>query len=80
MRNKDQIYKKVVTLGPGASFGEFALMSKNGVRAARITVSEDEHAHLGVLSREDYEKCLYKIDKGRHEYQIEFLRSIPYFS
>lgn len=52
LRDKDQDYKKVGVLGIGDCFGEYALMSKKGLRAARITVLENEqYVNLGVLNR-----------------------------
>lgn len=86
LREKDRNFQKVATLGVGDSFGEFALMQKKenkekGLRAARITVPENEQdVNLGVLNRDSYEKCLYRFDKSKQELHIDFLLSIPYLS
>jgi len=71
LKNKDQKFKEVATRGLGDSFGELALLSKQGskhqygVRAARVVAGD--HVHLGVLSEEDYNRCLSKIEKHRQE-------------
>jgi len=72
LKPKDQKFKEVATRGLGDSFGELALLSKQaskhqvGVRAARVVAAGD-HVHLGVLSEEDYNRCLAKIEKHRQE-------------
>ena len=50
--------KKLMT---GASFGELALVSKNGKRTASIKA--ENTAYLGVIKREEYNKCFTKKEK-----------------
>ena len=57
------MFKEVATRGIGDSFGELALLVKNGVRNARVISSS--HLHLGVLCEEAYTRCLGKIEKHR---------------
>ena len=71
------IYKTVATLKQGESFGELALISKKGLRAARIVA--DSYCCLGVLWADDYTKCLMKIEKSSKERLVEFIKEMPYF-
>ena len=81
LRDRDRNFKLVATLGVGDSFGELALMEKDGLRAARITIPDNKKkVNLGVLNRASYEKCVYRFDKRKQEFYIDFLLSIPYFS
>lgn len=66
-------------MNEGETFGELALISVDGVRAARITTAGKDLTKFGVLSHDDYNKCLRKIDKQRQLEQQEFIKNIPYF-
>jgi hypothetical protein len=63
LKSKDQMFKEVAVRGIGDSFGELALLTKHGVRNARIVARNQ--LHLGVLCEEAYHRCLSKIEKHR---------------
>ena len=44
----ETVYKRVATLNPGDTFGELALLEKNGKRSA--TIIANQTTYLGVLS------------------------------
>lgn len=60
MTHYDTIYKKVATLEAGKGFGELALVNKRGLRQA--TIQAEEYSYLGVISKEDFDRCLAKIE------------------
>ena len=62
-------------MGPGESFGEWALIS-NEPRKASVFAEED--THFLIISKEDYAENLAKIEKAETEKLIEFIRQIPY--
>lgn len=57
----ETVYKKVATLKPGDTFGELALLEKNGKRSA--TIIADQTTYLGVLSEEEFSKYIRKTEK-----------------
>lgn len=65
-------WMRVATLHQGKGFGELALMSeKNGLRAARIV--SIEKSSMGVITRDDYNKCLLKIEKKKRDQLFDFV-------
>lgn len=70
-------WNKVATLKEGSSFGELALIDKKGLRAARIVCSTK--CSMGIITRDDYNKCLSKIVKKMREAKVAFLYSMPQF-
>jgi len=74
----ETIFKKVGLLTHGQSFGELALINRDGKRAARITCEAE--TYLGVICKSDYDSCLEKIEIQHQSKLIEFIKSIPYFS
>ena len=74
----ETIFKTVGVLTQGQSFGELALINKDGKRNARITC--DSETFLGVICKYDYDSCLEKIEIEHQTKLIEFIKSIPYFS
>ena len=72
------IWKRVVILNQGDSFGELALIdSRSGKRAARIVCTQD--CYMGVIAAQDYHKTLSKIENKKRDKMIEFIRQMPYF-
>lgn len=74
----ETIYKTVGTRSQGQSFGELALINRDGKRNARITCEAE--TYLGVLCKADYDGCLEKIEIEHQSNLIEFIKSMPYFS
>jgi CRP-like cAMP-binding protein len=72
-------FVEVKQLTSGQSFGEMALKNfNNSTRAATIVCLSD--CDLVVLSRSDYKKILEKIDDKILEFDLKFLKAMPYFS
>ena len=51
----------MVSLKQGEGFGELALISKKGIRNARVAA--ETPVVLGVLKKDDYNATLVKIEK-----------------
>jgi len=64
-----------VTVGPGGSFGELALI-EDLRRAATIVCLKA--THLMTIQKDEYKDLLQRIDKKRQEGLMEFLEGIPY--
>lgn len=77
LESHDRRFKKVVSLKQGEGFGELALISKKGIRNARVAA--ESPVTLGVLKKDDYNATLVKIEKQRLEHYCSFLQSISYF-
>ena len=77
-KDLDEMIKfiEIVTLGPGKSFGELALI-KSSTRAARVIWKEDWK--FAVLNKDLYQNVLRKIDEQNKEDKINFLKQIPLF-
>lgn len=70
---------EVKQLGSGQSFGEMALKNlNNSTRAATIVCLSD--CDVVTLNRQDYKKILEKIDDKILEFDLKFLKAMPYFS
>eukprot|EP00347_Sterkiella_histriomuscorum_P019194 403342576 len=78
IRVEDQVklFIEFTQLKAGKSFGELALI-KNRPRAATITCIED--CHFAVMSKNDYEKVLQKIELKKMQKIIDFLHQLPFF-
>lgn len=70
-------WNRVAVLKEGSSFGELALIDKKGLRAARIVCTT--RCSMGIISRDDYDKCLAKIDKKHRSKMVNFLEQMPQF-
>jgi CRP-like cAMP-binding protein len=68
--------RETITLGPGKSFGELALIMRKP-RAATIRCLED--THFATLDKVDYEKSLSKIAKKRLHKIVDFMTHLPCF-
>ena len=68
---------EILTLGPGKSFGELALI-KSANRSARIVWVEDWK--FAVLNKDLYQNVLRKIDEQNKEDKINFLKQIPFLA
>jgi len=66
---------ELLRLGPGKSFGEFALLNDTR-RAATILATKD--THFLTVPREEYKMLLEKIERKNQEKNLEFLRNVPY--
>jgi len=51
-------FQKIKELSAGDSFGELALISKQGTRTASIQALKD--TYLGVISKDDYDKIFLR--------------------
>lgn len=71
-----KLFIEFTQLKAGKSFGELALI-KNRPRAATITCIED--CHFAVMSKNDYEKVLQKIELKKMQKIIDFLHQLPFF-
>jgi CRP-like cAMP-binding protein len=71
------VYKEVVQLGTGSSFGELALIN-NKPRAATIKCLSD--CHFAVISKNVYEKVLKKIEIKNQNQLVDFLKHLPFFA
>jgi len=70
------LFIEFTQLKSGKSFGELALI-KNKPRAATIRCVED--CHFAVMSKDDYEKVLQKIEMKKIQKNIEFMHQLPFF-
>ena len=66
---------EVVKLIAGKSFGELALI-KNKPRAATIKCLED--CHFAVMSKQDYQKVLQRIEQKNLNKIVDFLHQLPF--
>jgi len=78
LTDKQFILCKIKSLREGASFGDEALHLRKGRR--KNTIRAEKTTHIGVISREAYNKCFKKKDRLRKEAIINFLHCIPAFS
>jgi CRP-like cAMP-binding protein len=62
-------------MGPGKSFGEKALIN-NALRGA--TVQCTRPCHFAVMSKNDYDKVLRKVELKNQNKLVAFLQQIPY--
>lgn len=67
---------EVAILRTGQSFGELALIA-NKPRAATIRCMSD--THFAVLSKQDYDKVLGKIEYSALSKMVDFLKVVPIF-
>ena len=54
-------YKKVATISVGSSFGELALLDSRGAGKRAATIVAEEPCFFGVITKDDFNKCLGKI-------------------
>ena len=64
-------------LSTGKSFGELALIN-NKPRAATVKCITD--CHFAVISKQDYDSLLKKIEIKKEKRFVDFLESLPFFS
>jgi hypothetical protein len=62
------VWNRVAVLKQGMSFGELALIDRKGLRAARIVCTTK--CQMGIISKDDYDKCLAKIDKRQRDHLV----------
>ena len=75
----ENLLEHVVTMREGKGFGELALKrEKVDRRAATIQCLED--CHLAVISKENYQRQVQKIDQRKLRKLIDFFKSIPFLS
>jgi hypothetical protein len=67
---------EVAQLGKGKAFGELALI-QNKPRAASIRCLQE--THLAVMSRNDYDKVVKKLDAAKLKEIVDFLKNMPQF-
>lgn len=67
-------YVEVVRLTSGSSFGEKALID-NAPRAATITAIHP--CYVAVIGRDEYKKCLLRIEQKNKALKIEFFNNMP---
>ena len=78
LSEQETIWNRVVILKQGDSFGELALMdTKKGRRFARITSLE--RTQLGVISAENYHRCLARLEQRKRNQIENFFKDMPYF-
>ena len=70
-------YTEVGKYSDGYSFGELALISSKP-RAATILWTKD--THFAIISKEDYQQVIGKIQKDNLNKKVDFLKNIPWFS
>ena len=63
-------------LTTGSSFGEMALLV-DAPRAATIVALKD--CYMAVLDRQDFKRCLLKIENREKNKKIDFLKNLPIF-
>lgn len=71
-----QYHLKILSPGPGATFGEVALMSDDCIRTASIIV--DELTDLIVVDRDLYNRSVKNVLKKEFEDKSSFVGSSPY--
>ena len=64
----------MVRLSSGQSFGEKALLD-DAPRAATIVALQE--CYFAVIGRDDYKKCLQRIEQRANSKRMEFFRHIP---
>ena len=74
---EDDGFIQVAKLVDGSSFGELALLEQKP-RAATIRCLTN--SHFMVLSKNDYNRVIGKIERRTYNDKINFLRNIPVFS
>lgn len=77
LSSHDTIFKKVASLEAGIGFGELALLERRGTRNASIKA--EEKCYLGVISKEDFQLSLKKIETSQKNKVMDFIGNIPYF-
>ena len=73
----DPSFVDVARLEAGASFGELALIDG---KPRMCTVKCLSRSHFIVLSKADYKKSLFEIEKKRQAEKSNFIKNIPFFS
>ena len=71
-------FRKVAELSDEDSFGEQALDFKQR-RNATVKAKGDVPVHLAVLSKDEYEKSISRLNMKKTNKTIEFLQNIPCF-
>lgn len=66
---------EVNTLSTGASFGELAFINQT-TRAATIQCLSN--CSLAVLTKEDYQKIIQKIQLREINHKVDFLQDMPF--
>ena len=64
-------YHPIVSLGPGNTFGEVALLSEFNKRSATCIITED--SEFGILSKDIYNRCIRKADMISYKKTIQIL-------
>ena len=79
-------YYKVLSLGIGSSFGDYALINENSMRTATIFVKED--SFFGTLSKQSYQNSIKSVHEKSNKLSMNFVFNtklfdeitLPYFT
>ena len=75
LTSEEDWFIEVSRLSSGQSFGEKALI-EDAPRAATIVAIQE--CFFAVIGRDDYKKCLQRIDQRSYNKKIEFIKQIPF--
>jgi len=75
----ERLLDQVVTMRQGKGFGELAL-KKERLMPRAATIKCIGNCHLAVMSKEDYNKVLAKIEARKLRKLIDFFKNIPFLS
>ena len=70
-------YYKVLSLGIGSSFGDYALINENSMRTATIFVKED--SFFGTLSKQSYQNSIKSVHEKSNKSNMNFVFNTKLF-
>ena len=70
-------YYKVLSLGIGSSFGDYALINENSMRTATIFVKED--SFFGTLSKQSYQNSIKSVNEKSNKLSLNFVFNTTIF-